>query len=444
MQILKKATLAAATPIALSLIFTLIVPHMATARQASVVCAKLFAPTPEKHPRHNFVLANSYEQWLLWQELANKADMVQSTLSVRFETVRVPRADVDIWSADVPAAHEIAIQFVTDEWVRWPQHPFNKSSEVPFFNYTRDGTPLDVRLLASRSVAPIDNTSITVKMGTDHPHGVEREIQPIKARTDADIRLAIARTAHFAQVDRLLPADPILFPILDVFALIDKRSRNGVLFRNVSHLHDGNYHLPALSIPYVGRQIALANGAEFVTFWREHYAVALGRAKARLLLRYGLQMVTPNPQNISIQLDSDLKPIGRVEFSDISDTIFVEPVANALGFKLEIERDHKMGFGIDNDIFPYWANSHFLFDSAELHSIDRSTLAIWGHAHDMAYIAEIEQALGVAIVKNKSPRSSLWNYWFGSNRFFRVQRFLESPEGQRKIAEYAAGNRRAP
>src|SRR5205085_337303 len=57
-------------------------------------------------------------------------------------------------------------------------------------------------------------------------------------------------------------------------------------------------------------------------FWRDAWAVGLGDAKARFLLRYGLQHKNPNPQNylIELTLDGDtLKLPSRIVIRDLQD-----------------------------------------------------------------------------------------------------------------------------
>ena len=59
--------------------------------------------------------------------------------------------------------------------------------------------------------------------------------------------------------------------------------------------------------------------SRFDSFWGRHYAEAVGRAKATLLVRYGLQYETPNPQNVLMQLDAELRPTGAIVLRDLGD-----------------------------------------------------------------------------------------------------------------------------
>jgi hypothetical protein len=92
------------------------------------------------------------------------------------------------------------------------------------------------------------------------------------------------------------------------------------MVRDLRLFQDGHYYyLPALSLPFVGRQIARAHGAAFEPFWARWFAGPVGRAKARLLARYGLRYETPKPQNVLVQLRPDLHPTGRILLRDVGD-----------------------------------------------------------------------------------------------------------------------------
>jgi len=57
---------------------------------------------------------------------------------------------------------------------------------------------------------------------------------------------------------------------------------------------------------------------EWITFWQTHYAEPLARAKATLLLRYGLQGFGGNAQNFLLEMDNGL-PNGRIIVRDMGD-----------------------------------------------------------------------------------------------------------------------------
>ncbi len=253
------------------------------AKGAAERCALLFAPHENVSDRvRTFVVEDAYEQWRRWEELANKESLRKSTEAVALEVVRVPPSEVDVWRAP-GTSREIERHFVDGSFALWPKHPLNQDS-----------------------TAPVRNRGMSIKAPTDHPHAGEHE--PLKVKTAEDIRDAMLRSRHFAAVDRRFGADNVLIKMVDVFAIIDEKSGNEILVRDISKLSDGNYHLPGLSIPYVGREIAAINNAEFTQFWADNYASVLGRAKARMLLRYGLQMDTPHGQNFLAPLTRELAP----------------------------------------------------------------------------------------------------------------------------------------
>jgi hypothetical protein len=430
----------------LALVCITVLPNHVSAKGTVFgLCANLFSVSEEQSPAvRNLVVQDAYEQWLIWEEIANKLNLIKTTDEVSFELVRVARDQIEIWKSATltPAlAASIESQYVNADAVLIPRHIYNRDMNVPFAKLRAELSKLMVRLTASRSAAPVANRLITVKTPTDHPNGLEGELEAHKVRTREDIREAILRSRHFREVDERLGDDPVLIKLLDVFAMIDKASGDGILIRDVSIISDGNYYLPALSIPYVGRAIAEINGQPFAEFWAENYAAKLGRAKARMLLRYGTQMVTPNAQNFLIRMDRNLSPLPQIVARDLPDSYFVAPIAEALGFHDAIVRDRTLGVQVDGDIHPNWANSHFLFGEAGLQSIDHKTLAMWGHAHDMAYITEIEQALGVTIIKNKTRPSAFREFWLPWTPLLKLEDFLFSPAGREKLAEFARNNR---
>lgn len=423
----------------LKIVFTL-AAQGAWAKSAAPLCSSLLTTSTQSENVRKFVVPDAYEQWLLWEELANKSNLRKPTVAIPLEVVRVGRDEVELWTAN-PTGVEIQNRFVDRGWVLWPKHPYNTDKSVPFFDRAGRAPPLPIRMTASRSTAPVDQHDITVKAPTDHPHLPDWEYEPKKANVAEDIRDAMLRSRHLQEVDRRLGEDDVMINMLDVFAIIEKKTRTGILVRDTSRLNDGNYHSPALSIPYVGREIAALNGEDFTAFWAKHYASVLGRAKARLLLRYGLQMLTPNAQNYLIPLNRNLEPIGQIEARDLPDSYFVGPVARALGFTKAVARDYEAGLPIQAEILPNWENSQVLFDEAGDKSIAPATLTAWKHAHDMAYIEEIERTLGVVIIKNKQRRSAFREFWLPWTPLAKVQEFLVSPEGLRKLAEFAQAHR---
>lgn len=200
-----------------------------------------------------------------------------------------------------------------------------------------------------------------------------------------------------------------------MLTVADKRTGRGYLIRDISPLNDGHYYLPAFAIPVVGREIAKHNGQEFEVFWQKHYAGPIGKLKADLLLRYGLQMETPNAQNFLIQLDRNLRPTGLIVVRDIADSIFVDVFARGLGIDHVVHQDFSHGRSIDFQITPYWENSfqHFdkmlgYFDKAygEL-LVPEATIQSWAKAHNLAFANRMNQKLPSLAKKSRLQMGEL-------------------------------------
>ena len=335
-----------------------------------------------------------FEQWLIWEQEAN------------FEIFRKDRAPIKVdFSLVSPvgikttfmstASQQLKDYIFSGKQIRWFKHPYNTHASLPDFKEQSDGT-ISAYLTASRSLAiQVGDEYYTIKMPTDYPHGPKGEYQPSKASTSEDILDGINRMNYINRVDAEIDLDPDLILAKEVAMVADTATGEGFLFRDLSFMKSGNYYLPALSIPYVGREIAEKNGVPVENFWKSSYSELLGRSKAKLLLRYGAQMETPNSQNMLIEFDKNLKPTGRLVFRDISDTVLIKGVAEGLGEHEVLKKDSLNGVKNSTRINPYWSNSAWRFDEAGSKSFSEETINRWGIAHDEAYRNEIEKALGV-------------------------------------------------
>lgn len=360
------------------------------ASASAPACRQVFA----QNNISNIVEKPPFEQWLIWEQEANFSIFRKSRAPVQVPVSFISTNDVNITFLDsaTPALRKL---IGNDQIVKWFKHPYNNVQALPHFHDKVDSRIIAYQT-ASRSLAVrIGNEFYTLKMATDRPHGPKGQYQPSKASTKEDIMDGINRMSYVERVDSEIGLDPQLLLAKEVAMVADKKTGEGYLFRDLSFMKSGNYYLPALSIPYVGREIAQHNGMTAEVFWKTAYAEILGRSKAKLLLRYGAQMETPNSQNMLIELDGDLKPTGRMVFRDISDTILITGVAEGLGEQATLEKDKAIGVENGNSLQPYWSNSAWRFNEAGDKSFSDTTLVEWGQAHDNAYKAEIEKALNV-------------------------------------------------
>jgi hypothetical protein len=336
-----------------------------------------------KHPLE--VVPQPFAQWLLWEEQSNFAGFRTTTLPVDLEVAAVPRAELSVEIApDAPL--ELVQRFVDGDRVRFPKHPLNLDPTVAFaFEPAAERWP--ARFTSSRTLVVADPACVrpfAVKLATNHPHlGV---CQPEKTRMREEVDEALQFAAHVRAVDARLGPDPELIVLTESIGVRVPGSETGFLVRDLTRLCDGHVYLPAFSIPFVGRAIAALAGREFAAFWGAAYAEPVGRAKARLLARYGLQYVTPNPQNILIQLDRRLRPTGAIVFRDLADTDFVTDSVRACGAPWT---------RVTAKLAPETANSFWAFEQAPQSAAGPDTLAHWYRRHDRAYVEELRRQRGL-------------------------------------------------
>lgn len=373
----------------------------------------------------SLVKEDAWAQWRTWEQRENFEIFRKSEEAHQIGFSLVPKSSVQIKAPKNLPPEIIELLSLNNGQIRWMKHPYNEVNSLPHFSAPVAGS-IKSYFTASRSMT-IEGTfgAYTIKMPTDRPHGPKGEWQPSKASTKDDIDSGRLRSSFIEQVDRQIGKDDKLIIALELITVADKKTGEGYLIRDVSFMKDGHYYLPALSLPYVGRKIAEINGQKPDIFWGEHYAALLGSSKAKLLLRYGIQMETPNTQNMLIQLDRNLKPTGRLVFRDVSDTHFVEPVAKALGFNKAIEKDIEIDYKPERDIEPYWENSAWRLDEAGSASYPSKLLAdVWGPKHNEAYKKTIEDALGVRIPEKTGDTVS------------DVNDFLKTDTAQRALRDY--------
>jgi hypothetical protein len=360
------------------------------------------------------------EQWLRWEEQANLLGFRTSTLPVELPVAAIPAERLDVQLADA-APRELERRFFRRGLVLYPKHPLNTDASVAYFDepafetWHARFTSSRTLVLAGAAASPL----CSVKLPTDHPH--HDFLQPEKTKLREEAGDALRYTAHFERVDARIGPDPGLLLIREMIAVMVPGSESGFLVRDLSPLQDGRYYLPALSLPWLGREIAALHGAGFEEFWGGCYAEAVGRAKAKLLWRYGLQYETPNPQNLLVQLGRDLAPTGVIALRDLGDANPAAPLGGegpAPWTRLQAE------------LKPETQNSFWAFDSADERRIAAGVLAGWYERHDRAYEAELREFLLVG--EAGAPRG--FEGWSA---------FLRSARGAAAVGEAFAERARA-
>jgi hypothetical protein len=137
---------------------------------------------------------------------------------------------------------------------------------------------------------------------------------------------------------------------------------------------------------------------------------------ARLLARYGLWYETPNPQNVVVQLDRELRPTGVLVFRDLGDTYCATDAFDAREVPwTRLERDLRLET----------ENSFWAFGEAGPCAVPASVLADWYARHDRAYFAEIAAHFPDAQPSAATPAAELAAAW---------SRTLRGPGAERAIA----------
>jgi len=350
------------------------------------------------------LLDDPVAQWLDWEQQANLIGFRASTEPVEVEVVDVPRDETEVYVLPGAPA-EILDRFLRGERVSFPRHPLNRDTSVQWF-----AEPVrerwQARFTSSRTLALPGAESgralFSLKMSTDRPHPDFHQPEKTKLREEAVA--AVLWVSRIAAIDALLGPIRNLLLVREVLVVMAKGGETGFMVRDLRAFQDGYYYLPALSLPFVGRQIARRCGEPFGDFWGRWYAAAAGRAKARLLARYGLWYETPNPQNLLVRLDRDLRSTDCLVFRDIGDG---ECATDAF------ECDPSVPWTkLVTDIRPETANSFWAFDEAGDHAVPAEDLERWRALHDDAFYRELADWFpGVAPAAARSSAEKLdhWN-----------------------------------
>ncbi len=368
----------------LAFVFSLAFVFQTTPAQAAGRCLDLFK-VPVQHAFSNDPVA----QLMLWEQTSNQTRWYKPTEPVQLGYTEIP-ADKVVVRTETYTPEIIHSFFKTEtlSHVRWMKHPLNRSLKVPYIRDAEQGHK-QAFFSASRSMfTTINNSLFSLKLPTDYPHP-GAAAQPDKADLNNDSIISMRRSKHIRDYDARFGSAENLYVLTEVISVASKLG-NAFSVRDLRPLQDGNYYLPAFSIPYAGREIAKLNNAHYSEFWKEHYGANLGKAKAQLLLRYGLQMKTPNAQNWLIQLDKNMAPTGRIYMRDVADSNYVDFVADHNGSFDLIQADRKVNFSTGKMLRPNWENSAWQMDEGKVFDI---VLHSWGAAHDAAYVKTIKDSL---------------------------------------------------
>ncbi len=307
-----------------------------------------------KKSKQDAVYTLGFMTWMANEALENHERMVQPLGWIRSETTAAPQSEVKVRVVEgykLPAEFKRVLFKGSASEINWPSHPRNTVESVPF----RPGgsyastAGMDLHYTASRSMV-VRGTTLSLKLATNHP--TPNENNPTKADLRNSVKVSMTRGNLVRRVDRRSRQDPKLIVLYDVAAFVDDKTGNGFTVRDLSAFNNGNNWLPSSSIPTLGARIAGTSTLhEARDFWIEHYVKPIARAKALLLLRYGVQLKFPHLQNSVTEYTTTWKPTDAIAIRDLSDSSFVRPIAEVIAPQ-ELKEDLANGFQVLEHISP--------------------------------------------------------------------------------------------
>ncbi|WP_413558894.1 hypothetical protein [Bdellovibrio sp. HCB209] len=197
-------------------------------------------------------------------------------------------------------------------------------------------------MTASRSyiiVDPVSKAEFSFKGSTDKTGGHWRD-----KHQDWDDGKQIRMMTDF--VDDQLKTQPKLQnivlldePVAFGIETRDKEGKvvidQGMIIRSYDTLsNSGKTYVPGFSIVHEdkGREIAKLNGSNNpADFWNEHYNKPLARAIAEFFALTGMTYDSPHSQNFLVELDSKMRPTGKIVLRDYGDTYLTQEFFDRVG-----------------------------------------------------------------------------------------------------------------
>ncbi|MFC2074682.1 hypothetical protein ACFLRA_00215 [Bdellovibrionota bacterium] len=326
------------------------VPNREAAQIAGRLVAKKILGQNDAYPQPENII-----QTVIWEHRANPATLQipRSTSPFFIEHIDVPLAllaeDGDNLESITEEFHEdLIFEKAGRLFVRWFVNPEDRRYILEIERRIRDAGFSTTkhkhfigRLTASRSIIVSSPRGgiFSVKVSTFGTGGPlqDKPLNFDKAKRHREVSdriLEIQRKRAFRYFTFL--------PEVAVFGMpiVGSSFRHGMLVRDISPINSEKLYLPGFSVLSEGEEIQRvleANGVtDPVEFWEEHYVKPLGRAMGELAARCGIRYSSAHPQNWLIELDSDLRPTGRIVFRDIGDTRDIEGDS----FQLDIGLSH--------------------------------------------------------------------------------------------------------
>lgn len=381
---------------------------------------------------------NEMETWLYWEETRNSSRHRQGVRPVALEVVAVQRNAVRV-DAVKDLSPQIKGMFIKGDVVMWPRHPFNRNRGplIPF-QRRRSAEIWSARLTASRSLIVSNGNSealeylFSIKLPTDHvisrgPREADRfdlREEAIDARRMSD---------YLDKIQGRYGREIRWIFLREVLAVIDRKTKNAFVVRDIEPLTSGGYYMPGFSIPILGPLIAAQHGMGFEQFWAEYFAVPLGRFNAYMWVRYGIALGSLHSQNFRIELDHLLRPTGRFVFHDTGDWAVISPLIQAAGLEALVKDAERT----DKLFFPSLMQLTHFPGPRDENLIGQQTREMWETTFLKACLDELQMLLESRIELDEEHK-----YGYRGAVIAGMRRFLTSRKGLRAIRRYHAGLKR--
>lgn len=282
-----------------------------------------------------FHISNSAKQLVTWETkanaIANRSDEV-----IRVEHYEIPlrllQSDFDE-SLDQATKDSIIFFKDSEQYVRWPINPEDSKWHLEIKEFLKahnlDSEPkkfFDGYSTASRSmilVNPSNGATFSLKVSTDKTGGKwsDKKLAWKEAQQVRRMNKYVTNTIPKMQTKHLVIMDEPL-------AMGIKELDQAMIMRSLNDLPDDtHYYIPAFSVLHEteGVRIAKLNGSSNpVEFWNKHLVEPMAFAMAEYLSITGAWYDSPHAQNFLIELDTEMKPTGRVVLRDLGDSYLLE------------------------------------------------------------------------------------------------------------------------
>ncbi len=289
-------------------------------------------------------ISNSAFQLVTWETKANGASAPRSNELIRVEHYEIPLKllEQDFDDTLEPAIRDSIIFTKNGEkYVRWLINPEDTKWHLEVKEFLKkhkvDSEPkkfFDGYLTASRSmilVNPNNGATFSMKVSTNLTGGKWSD----KKQTWKDAR-QVRRMNKYVKGSIPKMQTQSLVIMDEPLAMGIKELDHGMVMRSLNDLpEDTHYYIPMFSILHEteGVRIAKLNGAsDPVKFWDKHLVEPLANAMAEYFSITGAWHDSPHAQNFMVELDSEMKPTGRIVLKDLGDSYLLEDFVKNTNF----------------------------------------------------------------------------------------------------------------